>query len=307
MMPLQPLMPCIRSSLRQSLPSSSRCFSGSSTLLYPNDVPPESPSYIRLTSNFESEDPKAKRVRGHLPVPRQIFDRQDGDRKTRADYIRQTAPERTKAYPDNETQQWKAKMATARRNNLRGGLNALWQRHAQKESFREARLRHKREEQTKAAAAPERDDDVFTRGTVLESVLDTKVYPDPDRFSRVDRSRNKVTAIERAKREARRDALIELYMGATNFIVQESELQAEIDKIFTADYYTKQKMGTMNPGAAGNAWGVYGKPLSIANMLASTAGSATKSPMVDLNGSEHDHAAKAQKRIAEEFTGGKME
>lgn len=197
-------------------------------------------------------------------------------------------------------------MADARRENLKDGLQALWTRHAQREGVREASKKLKKEARAKARAAPERADDRFTRGTVLEQVLDTKVYPDPDRFERVDRSRNKVVVRETIKREARRDALIELYMSATNFIVKESELQAEIDKVFAPDYFAKQKLGTMVPGAAANAWGVYGKPVSIANMLAATTGSS-KQLVLDLNETEHDHAAKAQKRIAEEFTGGKME
>jgi hypothetical protein len=191
-------------------------------------------------------------------------------------------------------------MADARRANLEGGLQALWKRHSRKESLREARLRRNKEEQARAAAAPERDDDRFTRGTVLESVLDTKVHSDPNRFSRVDRSRNKILTLERAKREARRDALIKLYMGASSFIVQESELQAEIDHVFADDYFTKQANVVTE-----NAWGLHGKPLSIAQMLAPTH--TPTHGLSDIDDADHQRTAMMQKRIAEEFTGGKME
>lgn len=154
-----------------------------------------------------------------------------------------------------------------------------------------------------AAAAPEREDDRVTRGTVLESLMDTKVHLDPKRFARADRSRRKVLAAENAKREARRDALMELYISASQFITSESELKSEIESTFSADYFRKQGQATARYGA-GNAWGSYGKPPSIYGMLESTKGSSTK--LVDVLESEYDRSVKRQKRIAEEFTGGKM-
>lgn len=154
-----------------------------------------------------------------------------------------------------------------------------------------------------AAAAPEREDDRVTRGTVLESLLDTKVYLDPKRFARAEKSRRKVLAVENMKREARRDALMELYISASQFITSESELRSEIENAFSDDYFRKQGQVTARHGA-GNAWGTYGKPPSIYGMLDITKGASAK--LVDVMESEHDRSVKRQKRIAEEFTGGKM-
>jgi len=140
---------------------------------------------------------------------------------------------------------------------------------------------------------------------VLDAIKDTKVHIDPDRFSRADRSRTKVLARESAKREARRDALMELYISASDFIVHESELKAEIDKVFSEDFFKTQSHAVGRPGMAENTWGVYGKPPSIADMLESTTGTSSK--LVDYYESEYDRSVKRHKRISEELTGGKME
>ncbi|KYK56056.1 hypothetical protein DCS_08022 [Drechmeria coniospora] len=295
---------CIRPSLQRLL-GASRSFSTSQ----PSPVqhtPPQAPSYIRLPTPPQSSETKPQRVRGHLPVPRQIFSQPEGDRKVRPEYIKRTAPKpSTQREPSNEAQRWKAEVAHNRRVNLEEGLQALWIRRRRRDSIRNATVGRKFEEHHKAAAADERQDDRLTRSTVLGSILDTKTYPDPDRFSRVDRSRTKVMAKESTRREARRDAIMELYISASNFIVQESELEAEIDKIFTEDYFRKQSQAINRYGATENTWGIYGKPPSIANMLETTTGTSTK--LMDYYESEYDRSVKRQKRIAEDLTGGKME
>ncbi|KAL7796819.1 hypothetical protein V8C37DRAFT_371567 [Trichoderma ceciliae] len=287
--------------------SASRSFSTTPAILS-NAVPPESPSYIRLPSPPQSQTDEAKppRVRGSLPVPRQVFPRSEGDRKTKPEYIQMTAPRSANARePANESQRWKREMAESRRTNLEQGLKALYTRREKSDAVRNARVRRKFKEHNDAAAAPEREDDRLTRSTVLDAILDTRTYPDPDRFARAQRSQAKVQAKERAKYEARRDALMELYINASNFIVQESELKAEIDEIFNEDYFRKQSQLFQLYGTTENAWGIYGNPPSIANMLETTTGRSTK--VMDYYESEYDRSVKRQKRIAEEFTGGKME
>jgi hypothetical protein len=196
-------------------------------------------------------------------------------------------------------------MAETRRTNLEQGLKALYTRREKSDTIRNARVSRKFKENNEAAAAPEREDDRLTRSTVLDAILDTQTYPDPDRFVRAQRSQVKVQTKEKAKYEARRDALMELYINASNFIVQESELKAEIDEIFSEDYFRKQSQFFHKFGATENSWGIYGKPPSIANMLETTTGKSTK--LMDYYESEYDRSVKRQKRIAEEFTGGKME
>ncbi|KAK4064073.1 uncharacterized protein Triagg1_9229 [Trichoderma aggressivum f. europaeum] len=297
---------CLRPAVRQ-LSSASRSFSTTPAILS-NAVPPQSPSYIRLPSPPQSQTDEAKppRVRGSLPVPRQVFPRSEGDRKIQPEYIQKTAPRSaSEREPSNESQRWKREMAETRRTNLEQGLKALYTRREKSDAARNARVSRKFKEHNEAAAAPEREDDRLTRSTVLDAILDTQVYPDPERFARAQRSKFKVQAKEKAKYEARRDALMELYINASNFIVQESELKAEIDEIFSEDYFRKQSQFFQRYGTTENSWGIYGKPPSIANMLETTTGKSTK--LMDYYESEYDRSVKRQKRIAEEFTGGKME
>ncbi|KAK5992961.1 hypothetical protein PT974_06386 [Cladobotryum mycophilum] len=300
----------VRSGLRPSigqLPSLCRSFSTTPAILS-NNVPPESPSYIRLPSPPQSQSDEAKRprVRGHLPVPREVFPRLEGNRKVQPEYIQKTAPKPAKERePSNEAQRWKSELANTRRANLEQGLKSLWKRRNEMDKSRNARVSRKFKEHNDDGAAPEREDDRLTRSTVLDAVLDTQVYPDPNRFARAANSKAKVAAKENTKYEARRDALMELYINASNFIVHENELRAEIDKLFTEDYFRKQSQIVDRYGATENVWGVYGKPPSIGNMLESTTGTSTK--VMDYYESEYDRSVQRQKRIAEEFTGGKME
>lgn len=303
-MPLSTARPLARHAVKQIL-SASRCFSASLPA-HSNRVPPESPSYIRLPTPPQSDEAKPPRVRGHLPVPREVFPRAERDRKIQAEYMQKTAPQPATIHESvTEEQKWKSTMAESRRTNLEESLHALWSRRSSIDNNRNTRVRRKFDEHNRAAAAPERDDDRLTRGTVLDSILDTRVYPDPERFARADRSRTKILAAEKSKREGRRDALMELYISASNFIVHETELKAEIEKVFADDYFHKQSQASNHRGVTENMWGIYGKPPSIANMMESSTGASTK--VMDYNESEYDRSVKRQKRIAEDLTGGKME
>ncbi|KAG5953132.1 hypothetical protein E4U53_006801 [Claviceps sorghi] len=269
-------------------------------------VPPESPSYVRLPIPPQSDESKPVRVRGHLPIPREVFPRLKGDAKIQTNYIDSTAARPTRRREGSSSvQRWKTALADSRRTNLKDGLNALWARRLQIDNDRNLRVSRKFQQHNKAGAEPEREDDRLTRPTILNSIRDTRVYSDPNRFSRADESRTKFLARENTKLEARRDAIMELYISASNFIVHENELKAEIDKIFTEDYFRQQSQEAYRQGSTENTWGIYGRPPSIANMMETSTGASTK--VMDLDESEFDRSVKRQKRIAEDLTGGKME
>lgn len=276
----------------------------STTSVRLNDVPPDSPLYVRLPLPPQLEAKKHERVRGFLPVPRNIFPRKDGERKLDSGYLEKTAPKPRTPRTGSAQRQWKAEVADSRRQGLKEGLEELWERHSRDETARSERSRKKFLKNHELRVAPEREDDRLTRSTTLKSLLDTKVHADPKRFSRADRSRDKVLAAQNAKREARRDALMELYISASNFITNEQELRKEINDVFSEDYFKVQSQAAGRWGAE-NAWGTYGPPPSVNAMLETTTGSSTR--LVDVHESEYDRSVKRQKRIAEEFTGGKME
>ncbi|ATY59467.1 hypothetical protein A9K55_003386 [Cordyceps militaris] len=269
-------------------------------------IPPESPSYIRLPQVPQSTEVKPERVRGTLPVPRAIFDRRDGARKVHPDYITQTAPQRASdARPlRSDAQRWKKTMADSRRENLAEGLQGLWRRHETREQDRAGRARRREQAVRGAREAPEPRAAVMTRGTVLASITDTAVLPDPERFEKAERSRAWVLAQDSARRDARRDALMELYINASSFIVTEAELKDEIDRLFHEDYFRKQSVKGYRPGATENVWGVHGKPPGLSTMFESVTRTSTN--LANASESEFDHSVKRTKKISEELTGGKM-
>lgn len=290
----------IRPAARSLLSAPRRSFS-CSAVLFQNQVPPESPSYIRLPQPPQSDEHKQVRVKGHLPVPREVFARGDGERKVSKEYIDKATKLPAKGVDETR---WKDVVAQSRRDNLEQGLAELWKRKTRDDTAARTRSTARMEENRRLAHAPERRDDVLTRSTVLDALLDTKVYPDPKRFGKADRSRARVATIENTKREARRDAIMEMYINASNFITKESELKEELDKVFSEDYFRKKGQSENSAGMAENVWGVYGAPSGTTEMLQWTMRKSAKS--LDQAETSHDRAAARQKKLAEELTGGKM-
>lgn len=302
------MVPKIGGSLLRPLhcPSSTASRNFTTTALVSNQVPPESPSYIRLPSTPQSQDKQYQRVRGQLPIPRDIFKGKDSSRKVQRKYLQQTAPKPKAQHKSSAERLWKDQVAQARRENLRHGLDSLWQRKAQAEKDSRKLIALKTRQHQIAATKPERRDDVYTRGTVLDSLMNYQVTVDQHGFARADRSRSKVAAVDNEKRESRRDALMELYISASNFIVGEQELKREVDTLFSEDYFKNQSQSTNRFGVE-NAWGVWGPPTSLQELLHQTTASETSNKIIDLDLTDYDRSVKRQKKIAEEFTGGKMD
>ncbi|OAA73430.1 hypothetical protein ISF_00331 [Cordyceps fumosorosea ARSEF 2679] len=98
---------------------------------------------------------------------------------------------------------------------------------------------------------------------------------------------------------------MELYINAAEgFIVTETDLKDEIDRLFHEDYFRKQSIKGYRPGATENVWGVHGKPPGVATMFESVTRTSTN--LASASESEFDHSVKRTKKISEELTGGKM-
>lgn len=194
-------------------------------------------------------------------------------------------------------------MAASRRKNLNQGLKELWTRHTQEKKLRALRSKRNHERNHAMATAPERDDDVYTRGTTLNALLDTKVYGDDKKFPRADRRRDKNIALVNAKKEARKDALMDLYVSATNFITNESELRSKIDELFSESYMKNLRLSKNGTYEVDNAWGALGPPPSLNAML----GAKTSISHGQASQRASDLTTRRQKAISEAFTGGKMD
>jgi hypothetical protein len=296
-----PSLTTIRSSSTTAQSSSSSKRNAKST------IPPESPSYVTLPeAPFSSEDPIPSQ-RGFVPVPRKVFDTRDPGRKVRPDYISKTVPEPTNARsqepvaPDS-VRAWKRTLAAARRTNLEDGLKGLYGRHAKKTGDLKARMKAHQEAHADAARQPERDDEFFTRPSVLSTTIkDMAVQPDPKRFERAAESARRTEAVAQTKREARKDALMELYVNAGNFIVDEKGLEAEVERIFAPTYFMRRG----DDGTA-NAWDTWGMQPGMQRMMTEVVHGMSSTGGTLRWGEEHNRNLRRQKKAAEELTGGKL-
>jgi hypothetical protein len=237
-------------------------------------------------------------------VPRDQFPKREGNRKVKPAYIAAVTSvsksELAGLAPKSEQEARHRVYAAARRAAFASGINGLYVRKSQREQRLHARSERRRAANQAAATAPERLDDVLTRPTVrAATALQTTVAPDPNRFAKAEAARAQHQQQTDLKAEARRDALAQLYVAAQRFIIDEAELEARVDAIFTADYH---RVGGINRGQS--IWDQDAAPVSVADMQAERTGSSTRA--IDHNKPIVVKTTKRQKAVAEELTGGKL-
>ncbi|AEO70530.1 uncharacterized protein THITE_2122121 [Thermothielavioides terrestris NRRL 8126] len=243
-------------------------------------------------------------VKGHLPVPRDVFPKREGNRKVKPEYLEATRP-KSKAelagQPPRSAEEARHRlMAAARRSALASGLQGLYVRKKQREKRRREAAEANRKANLAAATAPERLDEVLTRPTVrAATALNTAVVPDPNRFAAAEEARARHQQREELKAEARRDALAQLYVAAQSFIVDEAELEARVNAIFTPDYH-KYAAG----GRGESIWDLHGAPISVAELRQEAMGSSNN--LTEAQRAPVIKTTHRQKVVAEELTGGKL-
>ncbi|KAJ1324433.1 hypothetical protein MN608_10497 [Microdochium nivale] len=275
-------------------------------------IPPESPRYINVPNPPQDQSIEARRelqqVRGHLPVPRKVFRWKTGDYEPTQDVLDSLAAEptseRSRQPPRSDKQAWKRSMASQRRENVRAGVQDLWERKVVSEqTIAESRAR-KVAQHRRAASAPERVGDRLTRASVDPETLKTAVAPDPLRFERALASKERSEALEQKRSERRIDAVQELYMNARSFIVTEKELEDLVEKEFAPDYFSS--MGMSNSGRPMyNVWDLQGKPKAMADMMSEV--SRSTSDLLQSVTQDSTRTLKRQKLVAEQLTGGRID
>ncbi|KAL3466053.1 hypothetical protein BJX64DRAFT_251583 [Aspergillus heterothallicus] len=272
-----------------------RGFSTSST----RRVGPESPNFIEIPQSIQPYQPSKRSVKGTLPVPRDIFSRRRADKPTEA-YIKAATPlplnkDIDRNAPHAEYRKWKRDMAEMRRTNLRRGLKELHKRKKLTDMIMEKQSRQKQERRAQVLKQGEPDDILLTRSSVIQEMLPqhNPVLPDPEREQRLALSKARLGEKAEQKELARRDSLHTLYMNARDFIVNEEQLGAAIDKAFP-DGLNEAWRNDQGPGE--NIWNL-GFPTSVNEALAA----GTRSDV--------DRWEKVQERVkklGEEITGGKL-
>jgi len=189
-------------------------------------------------------------------------------------------------------------MTDMRKANFKDGLKELAARKTSTLATLQAQSRAKEAERQRILAMPEPDDERFTNSSiamVMRSQI-RGVIPDPNREERFAAMKAKVAAHQAQKAGERREALHTLYMHARSFITTETQLDAEVEKVFgTADA----------PVVFGNGNSKWSEsPLeSITEMLARA--NRTSGTMRDIGGSD-ELLQKRTRTIAETLTGGKI-
>lgn len=296
-------------SLTSSIPSAAALRTFSTTAPHLDvDIPPESPRFINLPDPPQSSERKLPPVRGVMPVPREIFHRRNnGAHKVQPGFVDQTVPrsqaELAGEAPRSERAAWKRLMAESRRQALGAGISSLWERKQTREARAKGRAESHRLRNLMAANAPERLDDVYTRGTVTQHTLETRVIRDPLYKERKLESQVRTASLQQARSEARKDALQRLYVEAGRFIVSEDQLNKKIDEIFTPDYFKIGGKQFSLPDAE-NVWDAQGPPITVKSMFAGLKGTSTAA--IDYYRSEAEETTLRQRIVSGELTGGAM-
>ncbi|KAL1872997.1 hypothetical protein Daus18300_004138 [Diaporthe australafricana] len=270
------------------------------------DIPPESPRFINLPDLSQSTEHKLPPVKGVMPVPREIFHRRNnGSHKIQAGFVDETAP-RSKAEAAGEAARsdkaaWKRALAESRRQALATGIERLWERKNTREGHAKRRAESHRQRNLAAANAPEGLDDVFTRGTVTQATLDTRVVRDPRYKERQLESQARTAALLEERSQSRKNAIQRLYVEAGSFIVSEDELARKVDKLFTEDHFKKLGQWQGNYHSQ-NVWDAHIKQVSVKDLFASMKG--TSHQAVKGYRTEVSFTTGRQKIVAGELTGG---
>jgi hypothetical protein len=247
---------------------------------------------------LQAPKPPKPLVKGILPVPRSVF---KDESKASGEYLAKTAPSPKKKVtfngPEADRLAWKQRMAESRRANLKQGVRELLERKEVQERIQNIHSTNRRERHERLTNKPEREDERLTNPSLHNSVrrilagpitYPPPAYPKPNKY-----------LIQQTKKSAeRKDALHTLYTHARNFIVTEEALNEALDKAFGTDE---------NPimwNHDGNSIWSTGDPASLRDMLDRDKALNVR-VRTDL-GEVESVAQKRMRRIAEEFTGGRI-
>ncbi|EED16488.1 conserved hypothetical protein [Talaromyces stipitatus ATCC 10500] len=232
-------------------------------------IGPESPNYIEVPQTLQPDLPAKPRVKGTLPVPREIFPARRPDKPTPA-YISAVTPEPSKVKtikkndPNAETIAWKQRMADSRRTNLREGLLELYERKENTVAAMTRRSAAKQARRERVLRQPQREDERLTSPSVVQSLEEQpSSLPDPDREIRIAQSRERVLQKQLQKSAERHTNLHTLYMNAREFIVTEEQLMKEIEDKFREDGGDEWRSDS---GVGTNVW-AKGAPPTIQSIV----------------------------------------
>ncbi|KAJ5721359.1 uncharacterized protein N7483_009293 [Penicillium malachiteum] len=262
-------------------------------------VGPESPHFVDIPQVLQPTNASKPRVKGTLPVPRELFPsrRTDKPGKMYLDAVTPAPKTERKVNvksSDPEKQAFKIKMAELRRENLREGLEGLYKRKTSAEAVMSHRSRENQKRRESVLRQSEPEDERLTRSSIVQAMQSQKhVLADPNREERLAISKARVEAQEAQKSAERQDDLHSLYMSARTFITTEEQLSAEIDRVFPDGENTAWR-NDCQPGD--NIWNL-GTPPTVQSIV----NESRKSEVA-----RWDVLQGRVKKLGEQLTGGKL-
>ncbi|KAI4941960.1 hypothetical protein J4E91_010510 [Alternaria rosae] len=286
--------------------SSSLCVRAFSSTPSALALGPQSPNYIDVPKPLQPTYPANPAVKGHLPIPRDVFKTRNKHPKESDIFLgRSTKEPKEVKVPgpysrDADYRLYKQRLAEKRRENLKDGVKALHERKVTSEAQYLAKIQAIGAKRRELATAPRREVDILTETSVAKGIrefLTDSLPPRPDITKARSRAyRRRVARVQ----EVRASRLHDLYTNARKFIVDEQQLDEAIEKVF----------GTEEQPVGWDARGVMGPREDGRNGLSPWDGPLPEGVgdmLNKLKGGEGVGLAKERvKKVAEELTGGKM-
>ncbi|KAJ5095962.1 hypothetical protein NUU61_005318 [Penicillium alfredii] len=261
---------------------------------------PESPRFIEIPPMVQATNPVKPRIKGSLPVPRELFPARRADKPNKA-YLDAVAPfPKTERKPnprsgDPEKAEFKHKMSVLRRDNLRQGLEELHKRKESTESSMMKKSIQSQHQRNIILNQPEREDERLTRPSIAQKMQPRKqsVLQDHGRKKRIAFSKERIASRKALKQAEKEDHLHSLYMNARTFIMTEEQLAAEIDRVFPKG---ENDAWRSDMQAGDNIWNL-GLPPSLFNLVTNPRKSETE---------RWDVSQGRVQKLGEQLTGGKL-
>jgi hypothetical protein len=286
-------------------PLSIRAFSATPSVLA---LGPQSPNYIDVPKPLQPTFPLDPVVKGHLPIPRDIFKTRNKHPKESDIFLNRStrAPKTLKApgphSEDAEYQLYKQRLADARRAALREGVKQLHERKVETDSMFQQKLERSYADKIARATAPPRETDLLTATSVQKGLRDflAGTLPESSKKSNVPARREAYTRRVEKIQAVRQQRLHDLYVNAREFLVEESQLDEAIEKCFGSEekpvgWAPNGTMGLRSEGMEGLSPWHGPMPEGVGDMLQKLKG-----------GEGVGLARERVRKVAESLTGGKM-
>ena len=267
---------------------------------------PQSPNYIEVPKPLQPSYPAKPAVKGHLPIPRDIFKTRNIHPKESEIFISRStrAPKNAKVpgpySRDADYRLYKQRLAEKRRTALQEGVKELHERKVTSDAQYLSKIQAIGAYRREVAMAPPREVDVLTQTSVAKGIRDFLTDALPPRPDIMKARRSAYERRVKKIQDVRTSRLHDLYTNARTFIVDEQQLDEAIEKTFGTEdlpmgWDMKGNMGPRNEGKEGLSPWQGPLPEGVGERLQK------------LKGGEGVGLAKERvKRVAEELTGGKM-